>query len=266
MVRGIEDVAHDAGYRLVLCNSDGDVAKEAGYIDVAIGERMAGVVIAVASDERVRPRSAARPRHPGRGRRPSTEAARDDVDSVAGRQPRRRGGRRRPPPRHRRRSCGVHHRPPPGQHRRGAARRLPGGDERDGAAVEPALVRRADYKRGGRHAAPRASLLDRRRPPDALFVANNLMTLGALQAVDEAGLRVPEDVALVGFDDAPWTTLMRPQLTVVAQPALGDRPPSAPQLLAAAGPRDSAGDPRRCCRRSSSWPAERPACNRFLTA
>ncbi|HVP27887.1 MAG TPA: LacI family DNA-binding transcriptional regulator [Myxococcota bacterium] len=50
MVRGIEDVAVAEGRRLVLCNTDGDVAKEAAYIDVALAERMAGVIIAVASE------------------------------------------------------------------------------------------------------------------------------------------------------------------------------------------------------------------------
>ena len=49
VVRGIEDVAQREGHRLVLCNSDEDVVKEAAYVDVAIAERMAGVVIAVAS-------------------------------------------------------------------------------------------------------------------------------------------------------------------------------------------------------------------------
>src|SRR5215218_2443278 len=49
VVRGIEDIAYTHGYRLVLCNSDEDVAKEAGYIDIVIRERMSGVVIAVAS-------------------------------------------------------------------------------------------------------------------------------------------------------------------------------------------------------------------------
>jgi LacI family transcriptional regulator len=73
-----------------------------------------------------------------------------------------------------------------------------------------------------------------RQPPDALFVANNLMTLGALRAVREAGLRVPDDVLLVGFDDAPWTTMTSPQLTVVAQPTheIGR---VAAQLLASSG-------------------------------
>ena len=50
------------------------------------------------------------------------------------------------------------------------------------------------------------------------------MTIGALRALRELGLRVPDDVALVGFDDSPWTTLMSPQLTVVVPARLRDRP------------------------------------------
>ena len=46
------------------------------------------------------------------------------------------------------------------------------------------------------------------------------MTLGALQAIADLGLHVPGDVAIVGFDDAPWATLTTPPLTVVAQPTL----------------------------------------------
>ena len=49
IVRGIEDGGREHGFRVVLCNSDEDLRKEADYIEVAIAERMAGVVIAVAS-------------------------------------------------------------------------------------------------------------------------------------------------------------------------------------------------------------------------
>jgi DNA-binding LacI/PurR family transcriptional regulator len=49
-------------------------------------------------------------------------------------------------------------------------------------------------------------------------VANNLMTLGAMRAVRAAGLRIPEDIALVGVDDPPWASLVDPPLTTVAQP------------------------------------------------
>jgi DNA-binding LacI/PurR family transcriptional regulator len=52
----------------------------------------------------------------------------------------------------------------------------------------------------------------------ALFVANNLMTLGALVAIRERGLRIPADISIVGFDDMPWVPLLQVPLTVVAQP------------------------------------------------
>ena len=54
MVRGIEDVARSVGHRLVLCNSDEDLDKETAYLDIALAEQMAGVVIAVASDKESR--------------------------------------------------------------------------------------------------------------------------------------------------------------------------------------------------------------------
>jgi LacI family transcriptional regulator len=54
--------------------------------------------------------------------------------------------------------------------------------------------------------------------PTAIFASNNLMTLGALQALAERGLSVPDDIALVAFDDFAWSDLFKPRLTTVAQP------------------------------------------------
>jgi DNA-binding LacI/PurR family transcriptional regulator len=54
--------------------------------------------------------------------------------------------------------------------------------------------------------------------PDAVFAANDLMAVGALRALKAAGLRVPEDVALVGFDDSDAARHSDPQLTTVSQP------------------------------------------------
>jgi LacI family transcriptional regulator, galactose operon repressor len=54
--------------------------------------------------------------------------------------------------------------------------------------------------------------------PTALFAANNFMTLGILRAARETHLRIPEDIALVGFDDLDWTAFSPLQLTAVAQP------------------------------------------------
>jgi DNA-binding LacI/PurR family transcriptional regulator len=55
-------------------------------------------------------------------------------------------------------------------------------------------------------------------PPTALVTANNQMTLGAMLAAKEAGLGIPEDISLVGFDDPEWAPLTDPPLTALAQP------------------------------------------------
>jgi LacI family transcriptional regulator len=56
-------------------------------------------------------------------------------------------------------------------------------------------------------------------PPTALITANNLMTVGALRALRDAHVNVPDDIALAGFDDFEWADLLAPRLTTVAQPS-----------------------------------------------
>ena len=63
-----------------------------------------------------------------------------------------------------------------------------------------------------------AGLLALRPPPTGVVVGNNYMTIGTMRAIREAELRVPEDVALVAFDDFEWSDLFAPRLTTVAQP------------------------------------------------
>jgi LacI family transcriptional regulator len=74
------------------------------------------------------------------------------------------------------------------------------------------------------------SLLRLPDPPTAIFSANNAMTIGALIALKESRHRIPDDVALVTFDDFEWASAMSPALTAAAQPfhAMGAR---AVQLL-----------------------------------
>ena len=87
-----------------------------------------------------------------------------------------------------------------------------------GVPVRQDLMRSGDFKQeSGRVLAN--ELLALRQPPTALFVCNNLMTVGALAAIHQRGLRVPQDVAIVGFDDLPWAEALDPPLTVVRQPA-----------------------------------------------
>jgi LacI family fructose operon transcriptional repressor len=61
-------------------------------------------------------------------------------------------------------------------------------------------------------------MLDLAQPPDALFTANSLLAAGALQAIRERKLTIPDDIALVTFDETTWASLVQPAITLIAQP------------------------------------------------
>lgn len=63
-----------------------------------------------------------------------------------------------------------------------------------------------------------AELLDLPTPPTALFTGNNLITLGALETIHSRGVKIPHDIAMVGFDDMYWSFSLNPPLTAVRQP------------------------------------------------
>ena len=87
----------------------------------------------------------------------------------------------------------------------------------------PALMVEGDWTSRSGYQATRAMLA--RSSPTAIFAANDQMALGLLRALHEAGLRVPEDVSVVGFDDVPESGYYTPPLTTIRQdfPALGQR-------------------------------------------
>jgi DNA-binding LacI/PurR family transcriptional regulator len=58
-----------------------------------------------------------------------------------------------------------------------------------------------------------------RNPPRAIFAANDLMAIGALDAIKDLSLRIPEQVAIVGFDNIKMSALVDPKLTTVSYPA-----------------------------------------------
>ncbi|HWE09976.1 MAG TPA: LacI family DNA-binding transcriptional regulator [Solirubrobacteraceae bacterium] len=210
MVRAVEDAAYLRGYRVLLCNTDEDPAKQRDYLRVLTAERVAGVILSptdsdafeiadlldhgvsvVAFDRSVPDRRAdvvvvhnvagAR-----RGAEHLLECGHVHVGFVGG-------------------LAGV----------QTADERLDGYREAVTAAGLEAMVADGGFRaEGARHAA--AALVD--AGATALLVANNLMTIGALQAIRERGLRIPDDVAIVSFDDPPWAELTDPPLTTLAQP------------------------------------------------
>ncbi len=84
--------------------------------------------------------------------------------------------------------------------------------------VMPEYLRMGNNRQSGGYAAV-SELLSLAAPPSAILIANNLMTLGGLQAIHEHGMEIPEHVSVVGFDDMDWAPSLRPPLTCVAQPA-----------------------------------------------
>jgi LacI family transcriptional regulator len=215
LVRGVEDVAQSAGYYVVLCNSDEDLKKEAGYLRAAVAERMAGVIISPASERSTDLAPLLDAETPvvviDRGVRgfqvdtvqvdnvqASADATKHLLDSGA-----------------QRIACIT------GQRRATTAKQRLQGYERAlrkvGRQVESALIRHADFREQGGYDAM-ALLLDQPNPPDAVFVTNNLMTVGVLECLAARGVGIPGEMLVVGFDEVPWTRLFRPLLSVVKQP------------------------------------------------
>jgi DNA-binding LacI/PurR family transcriptional regulator len=89
--------------------------------------------------------------------------------------------------------------------------------EAAGLQVDPELVVRAELSREDGYAAA-AALLVRTDRPTAIFASNDLQALGVYQAAREAGLRIPDDLSVVGFDDLPVVAWVDPPLTTVHQP------------------------------------------------
>ena len=215
IARSIEDVAYQRGYSLVLCNTDENQDKERLYIDIMCAEQVAGVILATTHEE-----DAPLPRLDGQGI-PVVAIDRQigdgRVDSVlvSNRE-------------------GVHeavsHLAQLGHTRVGfigLPLSLTVGNERYAGYIDALaqhglestadLVRIGDARQASGYRCA-CDLLTLRPPITALFVANNLMTLGALDAIHECGVAVPEQLSVIGFDDMPLTAYIEPPLTMVAQP------------------------------------------------
>ncbi|WP_432826034.1 LacI family DNA-binding transcriptional regulator [Dactylosporangium sp. CA-092794] len=100
-----------------------------------------------------------------------------------------------------------------------------------GLALPAQYIVEGDFYLDGGHAAMRR-LLSLAAPPTAVFAAGDEMAIGAMRAIAEAGLRVPGDVAVVGFDDIDVAALVPPGLTTVAQDKAGFGTAAAETLVA----------------------------------
>jgi LacI family transcriptional regulator len=85
-----------------------------------------------------------------------------------------------------------------------------------GLPVEPRFIQKVEFTmEGGRHAM--RGFLEQDSIPTALFACNSLMAIGAIKTAKAAGLRVPQDLSVMGFDDIPEAIIVEPQLTIIAR-------------------------------------------------
>jgi len=217
VVRGAETAARRAGYRVLLCNSEGDLRLEREYIEDLVAHRVEGLLLAPANDHS---RHSVFPLLRGSFPIVLIDRALPDSDCDLIVSDSASGARRL-----------VEHLISVG-HRNIAhvsdaedtstgRERLKGYQEalvNAGIPVRDELVFRTTVDRiGGYRATQQVLALD--PLPTAIFTVNNLTVVGAMQALRERGLSVPKDMGLVCFDDVEHLAVLSPFLTVIDQPA-----------------------------------------------
>lgn len=215
VVRAIEDVAHRQGFSIILCNSDEDPGKEQLYLDLMHDENVAGIILCPTRED-----NANLQKYPLDGIPLVTLDRRlvnidtdgillDNIESTR---------------------AMVRHLIQNGYRRIGAvigtSDFTTGRERREGYVMalaahgipfEPELLIQVSPKEAEGYRATE-KLLRLAEPPTAVFAGNNLLTLGALKAIRAHNLRIPQDIALAGFDEMPWSSLVEPGITVVEQP------------------------------------------------
>jgi DNA-binding LacI/PurR family transcriptional regulator len=211
-VRAIEDAAYKQGYRVILCNTDETPDKQRAYLEMLAAEQVVGVILApadpsdptisrlldlnipiVAFDRSVDDeRADAVLADNVRAGRVATEHllnyGRKHVGFIAGRPEILTG-----------------------------AHRLQGYEEAMRSRGLDPCIGLGNFRLEQAHAAT-LDMLTTHSELDGLVVANNLMAIGAVRALRERGVRVPDDVAFVGIDDPSWASLIAPAMTTLAQP------------------------------------------------
>jgi LacI family transcriptional regulator len=217
LVRGAENVAWHNGYRTILCNTENDLNREKAYLDDMLAQRVEGLIIAPTSDKSKRQLSSLE-----KHKVPIVLVDRSldgvDYDSVQG--DNQAGAFRL-----------VKHLITLGHNRIAmlsgpldistSRDRLKGyrqALEEANLTYDPSLVIQTEVDSKGGYQAAR-KLIEFKERPTAVFSVNNLAAVGVIQAFREVGLEVPDDMALVCFDDIDFASIICPFLTVMAQPA-----------------------------------------------
>ncbi|WP_406425483.1 LacI family DNA-binding transcriptional regulator [Streptomyces sp. NBC_01589] len=218
VVRGVENVAREEGLSLVLSESAGRLTPGQTWVDGVLARRPVGVIL-VLSDLTAAQRAQLTSRNiPFTVVDPAGDPG-DDVPSVG--TTNWQGGlaatRHLTGLGHRR--IGVISGPSRMMCSRARVDGYRAAMETAGLPIDPDLVREGEFSHEDGYTAG-LELLRLPEPPTAIFAGNDLQALGVYEAARELGLRIPEDLSVVGFDDLPLTRWIGPPLTTVRQPLI----------------------------------------------
>ncbi len=216
LARGLQDVLRPAGYDEIISNTDGDRELERAAIEQMIARQVDGLAFAVFhthAEDLLPVIGAGIPvvRLGGRLAQAGVDVVHSDDEGGAAEATRyllERGYRRIGF------VCGPHAEGPAAERVAGYRSALLAA----GADADPRLVAHTHFSRAGGSSGT-ARLLDLPEPPDAVLCANDIMAIGALDTAEKRGLRVPADLAVMGFDDIEAASLVSPGLTTMANPA-----------------------------------------------
>lgn len=217
VARGIEDAAVEAGYTIFLCNTNWNAKREERYLNVLLQKQVDGLIIAPSSEEishlRIPLNSGIKTIFISRVINHANSTciiidnilgAKQAVEYLIGRGHRRIafiGGQE---------DISTNR-----ERLQGYTQAL----SANGLEFDESLVKTGSFKRDSGYFIMNQLLnTQESNRPTAVFAANDLLALGALQAVRENGLGIPSDIAVVGFDDIEFASLPEIQLTTVAQP------------------------------------------------
>lgn len=215
LIQGIEDAAFKRGYNIILCNAYDDPKKQAAYLRVLIEKRIDGLIlVASGADDELTQLL-------GHLSIPivlvDREVAGIDADFIQA--DHERGGylatKYLLDLGHREIACvsGPTELPPSRDRVVGYLRAL----KEAGLKFRLDYLVRSDFTSEGGYAAFQ-QLLALRKPPTAIFASNDLMAIGGLCAANEARVRIPEDLSVIGYDDIALASYSTPRLTTVSQP------------------------------------------------
>lgn len=214
IAKGVEDVTHQKGYNILLCNTEDSHVREAQYIDMLLEKRVDGFILTASQlpPKELKKISEAKIPLVLIDNNDSQQENIVYTDYLLGGQ------------------LATQHLIEIGYKRIGHITGplhlkentdkylgyLKAHEEHNIPIIEQLIINGDNEVEGGYIAAKK--LLSLPNPPDAIFAGNDLMAIGAIEAIKAEGFKIPQDIAIVGFDDIRIASLVEPKLTTVAQP------------------------------------------------